>query len=443
MLTTRFFMPLLALGFIYLNPISAHTHQASYNVFKTWIRVQKVFEDRNFIELTNNLSEDIFLKKFKKNFEKTYTLLTKFDAFLPALTGNVVNDYGYQFEQTISPEMYETFYFLYSALESDPAAFIAFLKDNQFATAITNQTEGFDHYDVTINKYKALVNLLCTHPSRQVQEELGHALANRFFEYCFNAQTFSEYQQLLMNTELYPLARFLHGVLWNYLVGSGWKHWHKNTLDTLQERAAQGHKIVYIAGGNDIYQLLKRGIYTIDIIDPFLPSQNAYYAKNWQWFVVGQGKSNGIGDTISCDFDTKNIVLKRSTFEQGDTFYNKLANNTLVPLQKSITTWLVLDAQTLENLGTITIHRRFTKQEDFDIKPQQTLLMSYDEMIYAAMPEMLDGWGIEPSKFSNDFSLLVKQLRKPVSKEHMCNLRIASLSNFVDLKFINLASNPN
>lgn len=63
-------------------------------------------------------------------------------------------------------------------------------------------------------------------------------------------------------------------------------------------------------------------------------------------------------------------------------------------------------------------------------------------MIYTAMPEILEGWGIDPSKLDDEYQIFVKQLRKPIGKEELQNIRIATLINVADVKFISFASDP-
>ena len=70
------------------------------------------------------------------------------------------------------------------------------------------------------------------------------------------------------------------------------------------------------------------------------------------------------------------------------------------------------------------------------------MVMSYDELIYAIAPEMYNGWGIDPDLLDNNFTIVVKQLRQPVTKSMLQHMRIAIAMNFANLKFIHFASDP-
>ncbi len=413
-----------------------------FEVFKKWMEVQHVFKDRD-INTAQNYLNDAFVEDFQGAYEEKFVLLNRLVPFLKDVTGGYISPAGYQIKVPLPKSMKESFASIYSMLDNNIPGFIDYLKETDFSRPDIDREERALHYDFTIEKYKAFTRLLFAVPDQLEQDEYLFAVANRLFEYSFSDQTFGHYQELLLNQEYYPITRFLHATCWYRLVGDGWKHWHQNCLDAIKKRSEQGHEIVYFAGGTDIYQLLKHGIYNITVIDPFLPSQERFYTENWQWLLRGNGNAPGIEDKITCIFDGVVITLERSSFTQGETFLVKLSTGQVAELKKSITRWTVRHDKTKEILGTITFDRRNVTQDDFVEGQNKVLLMSYDEMIYASIPDMLDGWGIDPSKISPELQIIVKQLRKPVDKKIMSNIRIASLINLSDVRFINFASDPN
>jgi hypothetical protein len=194
----------------------------------------------------------------------------------------------------------------------------------------------------------------------------------------------------------------------------GWQHWHVDTLQALKKEADAGKEILYIAGGTDIYQLFKSGIYNIRIIDPMLPTQPKYYSDGWEWFI------NGDEATFSCG--KKKLRMKRAGYKKiGGSFSLTLSNDKKVKIDKSITTWHLLDGK--KKLGEIVFERRLTDQKDFKVKKKQAILLSSNELYFIAAPKESDGWGIDPRKFDEKIKIYIKQLQKPVNKAIVCNMR--------------------
>jgi hypothetical protein len=261
------------------------------------------------------------------------------------------------------------------------------------------------------------------------------AVANRLFEFCYGPETFAGFKPMLHNTPEYPIVRLLYSTMWHYLVGDGWKHWHNTCLDGLKKEVDSGKRVSYIAGGNDIYQLLKLGIYAIDVIDPMLPSQPEYYAEGWDWLI----KKDGLGDEIMIDFPDKKLVMKRISYSEQGAFDAKLSTGITESLPLSKTTWHVFDRSNQKKLGSIVFDRRFCNQQDFIAHDKRALLISFNEMYFVAAPESLNGWGINLEKISPEMPIFIKQLRKPISRQVLLNLREAETSPFY---FILLGSCP-
>lgn len=411
-------------------------------VFEKWLKVQRVYQDRPITDMCTLLDHG-YAERFRSYYEENFALLKPLTDFLQQMTHQQVNDLGYQLQSTLPPAFSQTINDMYQNLEYNPQLFVDYLKNNMFSSPDVNKLEKMLSTDTTVNKHKALCHLLFKQDGAFEEDEFLVAFANRLLEYCFNNETFQNYQSLLNNYEHYPLVRFLHSALWSNLVGdASWAHWHKNSLDTLTHDAQAGKRIIYPAGGADLYMLLQNGVYDITIVDPLLPSQERYYAEGWDWLIRNQQANGGIGDQIEFCPPAQRLTLTRTSFTEGDAFNAKLSTGKTVTLKKSITVWTVTDGNKNNVLGTIIMDRRFTNQHDFVYKPNATIVMSYDELIYAVAPELLDGWGINPDLLEDQQNIVVKQLRKPMTKSMLKNMRIATALNFTNVKFINFASDP-
>ena len=56
--------------------------------------------------------------------------------------------------------MKESFKSIYTALENNPKEFVDFFKENNFSTEAVDTKELSQHYDITVEKYKAFLRLL-------------------------------------------------------------------------------------------------------------------------------------------------------------------------------------------------------------------------------------------------------------------------------------------
>ena len=153
--------------------------------------------------------------------------------------------------------------------------------------------------------------------------------------------------------------------MWSNLVGSGWVHWNSECLNALKQESDKNKEIVYIAGGSDIYQMIKHGIYNIRVIDPFFPAQDIYNVDGHNWLITGD-----IGDTIKFDFSNKEIVMKRTGYKKlKENLIFALPGKNSVHVPKSETTWKLYENNKF--LGTVTFERRCTNQKDFDLQPNK------------------------------------------------------------------------
>lgn len=426
--------------FITHGALSAKNEIHETQIFSKWHAWQQKYYDKNLATLAQSL-DSAFPQLFKKNYQENLTKLKPLTPFLSLISNNQISPDGFNFRTPMDKEFQENMSFFYAAAESDISNLVLCLVKNNFCYPGIDQAEQTQHFDITIDKYKALGALLFGNEDSLVQKENLFAFANRLFEYCYTDATTNHYQTLMTSADLYPVARFINATMWYQLVGEGWKHWHANTIDALKRSTLQGKTVKYIAGGTDIYQLLREGIYNISVIDPFLPSQERFYSEGWEFLIESDDAVSGIGDEIRFGPDCNSIKMKRSFVITGDSFTMKTSDNSVVSFKKSITTWDVFDRSN-KKIGAITFHRRPVEQNDLIQDPASTLLVSYDELIYIALPEILHGWGIDPSLFSDNFTIYTKQLRNPVTKSTMLNIRTVGLINFADLRFINLGSDP-
>lgn len=410
-------------------------HKQGGDVFKRARKLQQIYSDVKFSDFKANLN-DLFLTQFRNKYEENFDLLSKMTPFLQVLTSGQINEFGYQFRPPLNQQFAEKMAFFYDAFDLNIPEFVNFLRQNNFSGQDTNN-------DDTVKLYSAFAHLLMPENNNFLEEQALFALANRFFEYCFETQTVTHYQDLLSNAQNYPIGRFLNAVLWAQFIGNGWKHWHQNCLDFLKERYDKGNEIVYLVGGTDIYQLLQAGIYKIRVIDPFLPSKDRYLTSNYMWLLKGAGPTGGIGDEISMAFEKRHIILKREGYAESEDkfFVQPSADEKIIEMKKSLTTWKVCD---LKNnvLGSIVFERRLVDQSDFNNTPDKTIVISYGDIAASVAPEFVNGQGIDPSRFADDTVICIKQLRKPVAKATLSCLRVVSMVNLSALKLINLAAYP-
>ncbi len=415
--------------------LNAENRDASV-VFKKWTEWQHIMPNHSIRSLTEVTGTPGFAQQFKRQYESSIKQLEPIMPTLSVITHGKVGPYGAIFRETLDENIVKNIQSLQEMIDNDMPSFIQFLKasnvvspENKFAE------ESGSASNTTIEKYNALMNLIVSHPDEVVRYEMIFAVANKFFEYCFSPKTFREFQQLILHKDYYPIPRMLYSVAWFNLAGNGWKNWSAASLQELNKRASEGKRVVYIAGGSDILQMIRAGVYNITNIDPQLPSQPKYYTNDWEYILNGN-----IGDTITINLSDKFIVMERTGFElNGKTFKARIATGEVIELPESVTTWTLKDKDGAE-LGTYRLERRFCTQDDFAPAPNKTLLMSFNELYYIALPAAFGGWMVDPSRFDENLDIVIKQLHKPVTKEMVYNMRVAALINATDFKYIALGT---
>ena len=334
---------------------------------------------------------------------------------------------------------------VYGWLDSDPGRFLDFLIEDGFRSQPQNSHEQKSPIQATIRQYNKLMNLLFLHPERRNTFEALFTLAGKLFNYCYGTG-YARFKTLLEDKSKHQLARLCTAIIWQQLVGEGWKHWNQACLDNLVREAQQGKKIVYIAGGNDLQQLVKALMhaevkgFTIDMIDPmFLETQSDYYAENPQWWLSGKGEDHGLGDRVMIEVDGRLCTLKRTDYTEEGTFEATDAHGKTSTLPMSITTWTILNPDRVE-CGQVRFKRKFCQLEDLMQDPAKTVLLaSFNEMYFMVLEARHSGWGIDISKLPKSFICYCKQLADSVALSTLNNVRKAECIKF---PFIYLGSNP-
>jgi len=322
---------------------------------------------------------------------------------------------------------------VYSMLDRDVPSFLKMLKKYGLATEVVNGVEAKRSFLKVIDKYNAFADMFCVGPSEDVEDALRFALANRFFEFCYAPETWPQFKTMLTTSSEHPLIRLLHSVVWYNLAGDGWKNWHMSTLNALKREYDQGKEVVYVAGGCDIYNLLKHGVYRIRVIDPMLPTQPRYYIPEWEWFMRAENPGMGIGDTLNFNFNNKKLTMKRTDYKEGTGVMSvKDLQGNPRDIKESVTTWTLYDAHD-QVCGSVIFDRRYACQNDFNASGSKALLMSFNELYYVITVGD-DNWGIDLKAIPDQTNMYIKQLRKPVDKVVMANMRSTDASDFQFIK---------
>ncbi|MFH1254089.1 MAG: hypothetical protein V1646_01510 [bacterium] len=426
------------------------TVKTAQDVLGNWVSSQRCYSDYSFDNMPDGMNE-FFLQRLNKSYLKYKDKLTSLVPFLSDCTNGYISEDGQITGFEIDDDFRQNFSTIYQLIENNMPRFVSYLKDHKFDFSTENNGKDQDSdVNFVINKYRFLDRLFFSNPSKFVEKERLFSFSNRCFEYCFNSPTWPDFKKYLDNNSDHQLVKFLYSTMWYHLVGEGWKDWNNQALIQIAEKSKQGARVVYIAGGLDIYQLLKYGIYNIDIIDPMLPSLEKYYSsKNWEWLIKGNGKNNGLEDKITFDFDGRKISLIRKKYSKNGVFVVHLSAKEKRKIEKSVTDWMVFDENN-KYLGSVTFYRRFCDHADFitlsidkksadQKKEERLILMSFNELYYAFLPKEASGWNINIKHLPENAKIYVKQLRMPVDVDVLKNIARAEESKF---KFIRLGSDP-
>lgn len=404
------------------------------DVFAKWLTAQVIVPKCDLTQMRNEINGDAL----RAHYVKYIIALEPLTQLLDVITKSNINAYGFTLKSELPEDLKTNFNDVYTLIERDLPAFIQFLRQTSMASAenMLADSSSSNSSDPIVEKYTAFIKLLFHHPDATKQHTYLINVANRFFDFCFEPATFPLFERMMLLPEYQPIARMFQSVVWQNLSGFGWRHWHEESLKELRARADQGHSIRYIAGGSDILQLIKAGIYNVTIIDPQLPTQPKYYTNDWEYLLIGS-----IGDKITVPLNDRTITMERIEFTRpGTTFKARVNTGTILELQHSTTIWRIVDEDG-HDIGSYRFERRFCNQDDFKVTDKETLLMSLNELAYAVLPDVLpEHWDVDITKLPQDLAIVIKQLDKPVTRDMMINMRIATLLNASDLKYISLGS---
>jgi hypothetical protein len=221
----------------------------------------------------------------------------------------------------------------------------------------------------------------------------------------------------------------LYAVMWVQLGARGWQSWNQYLLLELKKQAERGKEIVYIAGGSDIHQLLKNGVYKIRVVDPFLSTQDTYYSRGWKFLVQG-----ALGDTFTWSDGKQKLLFKRADYREDGFFTAKVSGGRKRRIPRAVIIWNIFDSEG-KQCGQLTIERRFTVQDDFCHAADRAMLISFNEIYFVATAHDT-GWGIKLSKLDKNFQLYVKQLQHALPKKML--ERVQQLD--ADFEFIQLGN---
>ena len=294
--------------------------------------------------------------------------------------------------------------------------------EEQSAPSITNYQQAthtlLPSQELTSTEYEELFTKLTNN-----NEEQAFTLANNLFDYYIREHPL-EFLQMHYQSKNMHLLKLIYTALWVCFGKKGWKHWHINSLEQLQQTKKE---VIYIGGGFDFYQPLKYGVQNLTIIDPFLPEQSRYYPENYDYLFHGKkGKIldiSALKKTLTCTYATSDGWFSLKT-NKGYHAY----------IEAKTTTWKTAHG------ASITLNRRYFHQRDLEETKKTLFLISFNELFFFVAPSILGGWNINLSKLPEDIIILVKQLRTPLLKKDLITLRASLLLNACDVHFLALGN---
>jgi len=391
----------------------SNDEQKTYNsseIFDEWIDEQKVFS-HDSLTIT-----DLNFQDWHKNRTQ-----------LPIEFKNQLSAFKLFLEKLDKKKLVE----LYECLDSNIEKLCTIFKERNFKDSSYTKKENNESI---IARYNVFLEFLLDPNNLDSKNEFlldskCFTCANNVFNYCFRNETNSTFKTLLKSNNVIDrsFVHFCYATMFYYFVGQGWLNWHKNTLTKLKQQYDQGSEVVYIAGGPDIYQLLKEGVYKIRIIDPMLPSQEKFYSSGWKILVEGK-----ISDTIDCE--EEGIVLKRTNHQESGSFKVKLSTGETQDIPLSETIWTIYSRKNKKELGKITFDRRFAKREDLIVKPKKAYVMSFNCIHYVIKPTTDGGWPITHQTLNDKDLLYIKQLKDPIAKNTLKNIAsVEKIGTFIGL----------
>jgi hypothetical protein len=373
-------------------------------LFQDFCHDQEIFHDTN-LEYMKILLGKGNLIRLRNKIIRQISDLQEASAFfnLPSISKPLV-----QIPIPSLSDIKEGFFSIYPLLNGDIKGFIDQLNNNLFPTNIKKNV------DDAVDDSKKMIELLFDHEEEFDKNQFLFAVANHMFEFCFYPKTFPYFKKMLLTPSQYSKIKLMYSIIWSNLCEVGWQNWHKNCLDSLVKEAGS-KEVLYIAGGTDIYQLLKRGIYNIKVVDPMLSSQPKYYSENWKMMIDTEHLS-----TEAKIYKTGLTIKKIEYKKTGKSFSVDLSNKKKEEIPESIITFEVKKAG--KKVGNLIFDRRLAKESDFS-STKNPILISFNELNFVTSPKNQEGWGMNVENFPENIKVFVKQLRQTVDKKIMLNLR--------------------
>jgi hypothetical protein len=395
-------------------------------IFHRWIKRQSIRTDVPFAELKKNLRPAILPVLRERMPEAIYPQLQFAKYLLPppaGLSPKAVTERDQEALRALGA--------LYGWLDGNVGELLRWLQSQPFASAeidAQERKEALEGKKGPRDKYRSFLLALLTQPDWIRWRLALFALGNHLFEYCFQPETYPELRRLLSAPATLPIVRMIYEGIWYSLGRNSWIHWHRDALAGLRRESEAGKQVVYVAGGSDIYRLLQWGIYNLRVIDPMFPTQNRYYSEGWEYLVKGGAPNGGVGDEIVFSEKDPHARMVRTAYaESGKLTDVELPNGARTTLPRSTTVWAVRD-QAGKDLGQFVLERRFVQQEDFRPHPKRAFVISFNELFFVVTPGR-QSWGLDLQQFAPDFQIFVKQLRSPVSRAVLLNLRAVGESS--------------
>ncbi len=397
-----------------LNKMPSGEVRLDKRVFAKWIRLQQVFKDTPLSRWKAYLNKS-YMNNFRVKVPPTLEKQLKFMRFpFHELFSIQLTKAEKRFRRIMKKR--------FKRMDKDFPAFIRLFIKKGFTGMRYYKRDKRLGGSTARDKYNKFLKALFYHPKWFIQHQGLFAFANRMFEYAFQPKTFSGFKRILRRKKHRPLIHLMREGIWYFLARIGWQFWHDHTLNTLAKLSKKKMEIVYIAGGTDIYHLILKGVYRIRIIDPIFPSQTRYYSEGWRYLIHGDRPDGGIGDKIRFTKGKKKVIMTRVYYKKGKKFTTvKLSTNKVMRLNQSVTIWLI-HTKSGKKLGYYVLERRFVRQKDFKVYPDQVFLISFNELNFITTLKR-DNWGIKPKRFDKSFQFYVKQLRKPVTYRMLRNIQ--------------------
>ncbi len=405
-----------------ITPCFAGESMSSDQAFAKWLRWQRVYHPRSIATAKTFLTTETLSTLDEK--------ITEINTEHPAAEKVFSHMLGAAGREPVKRER-----FVKKLMQDLGAFYDRFLP--RLADALKHDNYDYDattEIGAAVDYYTSFVRFLFAPLGDQLAQEYLFSFAGDLFLHSFATEHHKTLMKYLADPAEVSTCRSLYSLMWYYLVGDGWKHYNQASLDRLKSKVKEGKRVVYIAGGTDIYQLLLSGIYAIDVIDPMLPTQDEYLSEGWNFFI------HPPSEDASVRLKTKqgDLLLVLKSHEQIGEFEAKLSDGSLRTIPKTITQWHVKNNKG-KILGTVTFYRRFCDQEDFSYASDRVYFISFNEMYYLTLDDVHGGWGIRPEKFNPKLKLYVKQLPRPIDKQVLANIHEAESQPF---NFIFLGSVP-